>query len=399
MKNPRLAVLLVTIAFALTYAEADNIQPVYVSHNESFTDVNIIVYNKTGSIYMDETFLTSDARTTAVLILRDINSSYDDVFNYSVQVNISGTWTWLDDLNHTEGYLGRGNLSALDEYLPLDGSKAMTGNLDLGDHNISNVVHLNPTAGLLNLTENLSMGYGLATSFCFRDPEMATLGENAALANAFGFYNQYSNVYLGVAAGPALYANFDSTNPFRIGVSGTVPVEIYGTEEALGGKRLTINVTADGIPDYMASGGWHNFTDDNITTDNTVVANQFCDLDGQCWIASTPINKTFSFVISDPAAGDIYPLRWAIQDYTVTQILGITTGSSEPEAVAGIWECDADCGSCSVIDNHWTISDTQYSDTSFTNPSVDSGDCIKVNVSSTSGTVDALTIQMSRVWT
>ena len=87
---------------------AQNIQPILITNNDSFTDARIIVSNWTHTIY-EETFLSSSTRTTAIVYLSGFNSSYQQNVNYSVSLNVSGDWQNIDGLNNTVGYFGRGN--------------------------------------------------------------------------------------------------------------------------------------------------------------------------------------------------------------------------------------------------------------------------------------------------
>lgn len=85
-----------------------NFQPIYVVDNDSFTDVWIKVRNSTNDEIHDEVFLSGSTRTEAVVYINDINSTMNMQYNYSLAVNISGTWEWTE--NDTLGYFGRGDL-------------------------------------------------------------------------------------------------------------------------------------------------------------------------------------------------------------------------------------------------------------------------------------------------
>jgi len=86
----------------------------YVSHVESFFGVEFIVYNVSGDIFHDEYFHASSTRSSASVYLTDLSSTYRQNVSYFVRVNDSdsGEMEYIDALNGTAGYIGRGNVNA-----------------------------------------------------------------------------------------------------------------------------------------------------------------------------------------------------------------------------------------------------------------------------------------------
>lgn len=104
--------ILVFMVLFLASSTSGSIQPVnlLVNSTSGFTDARVVVVNSSNDVVYDEIFLSATTRTSATFYLWPNNTYYDEVFNYSVQVNQSGVWNWLNPLNNTLDYFGRGTL-------------------------------------------------------------------------------------------------------------------------------------------------------------------------------------------------------------------------------------------------------------------------------------------------
>ena len=130
-------IFLILIGVALATTEYD-MQPLYITHNESFTDIHVVVDCWNVSVCNDihnQWDLSASTRDEAVFYLTDTeNSSYDMTYRYHVAVNISGTMEWI--LNDTFGYFGRANNFTRDTYVVgdfvVDKNATVLSNLGVG---------------------------------------------------------------------------------------------------------------------------------------------------------------------------------------------------------------------------------------------------------------------------
>jgi len=100
-------ILCVLLLLAVSGETATYFQPVFVpEYNESFTDIRVIVYNETGDEIHNEVFLSATTRTSAVVYLNNVDSYGNVRYNYTLELNVSGTW--INARNNTQGYLSRG---------------------------------------------------------------------------------------------------------------------------------------------------------------------------------------------------------------------------------------------------------------------------------------------------
>jgi hypothetical protein len=108
--------LLILLLIFPIFTSSQNIQPLSVSYNESFNSINVTAINVSGDVIEEEYFYSTVDRNYTTVYLTDLDSTYDEVVNYSAAVNLSsGSWRWI--YADVLGYLGRGNLTI--ENLPI----------------------------------------------------------------------------------------------------------------------------------------------------------------------------------------------------------------------------------------------------------------------------------------
>lgn len=110
-------------------------------------------------------------------------------------------------------------------------------------------------------------------------------------------------------------------------------------------------------------------------------------------IAETPVTNTYSksFVITNPTAGMTYALWKSPANITIIEINAVQIGGTN--LVGSLTECDANGLNPVAVDStDMTITTSNTSKTSFTNPSIDSGDWIGWKNTSVSGAVGRLMV-------
>lgn len=113
------------------------------------------------------------------------------------------------------------------------------------------------------------------------------------------------------------------------------------------------------------------------------------------WLETNPINltsvKSKSFVITNPTAGMTYALWKAPANITITSINAVQIGGTN--LVGILTECDANGLNPVAVDStDMTITTSNVSKTSFSNPSIDSGDWIGWKNTNVSGAVSRLMV-------
>jgi hypothetical protein len=102
------AALVILALYALiSSVSATNLQPVSVTYNETFYDVNITVRNSTGTIVWSQLFLSPTAKTAFMGYVEGYTSTYSELYNFTARVNLT-SGGWREIYNNTLGYLGRG---------------------------------------------------------------------------------------------------------------------------------------------------------------------------------------------------------------------------------------------------------------------------------------------------
>lgn len=93
---------------------AENFAPVIFSYNNSgFTDAYIPVWDSQGNLFAEEYFPSLTSRKDVVFVITNFteeNTQYNGNYTFSIQVkdNITEDWVWIDELNYTLGWFGRG---------------------------------------------------------------------------------------------------------------------------------------------------------------------------------------------------------------------------------------------------------------------------------------------------
>lgn len=100
--------------------------------------------------------------------------------------------------------------------------------------------------------------------------------------------------------------------------------------------------------------------------------------------------KTRSFVIPSPTASSDFPFWQSKYAITITAVSAICLNGTN--VVGQLQEYNGTAGSAVDVDSDWTITTSEYTDTSFSNAAIDAGDWIGWKTTSVSGTVDYLIV-------
>lgn len=146
-----------------------------------------------------------------------------------------------------------------------------------------------------------------------------------------------------------------------------------------GGKYLTMLGTT--APAQTANGAFSWDTDDFrlITGDGTNTVS-----------LATKI-KTRSFVIGSPATGSDFVFWQPKYGIVITAVSAICSGGTN--VVGQLQEYNSTAGSPADVDSaDWTITTSEYTDSSFTNATIDAGDWVGWKTTSVSATVNFLSV-------
>lgn len=103
------------------------------------------------------------------------------------------------------------------------------------------------------------------------------------------------------------------------------------------------------------------------------------------------MTKTFPLVIQNPGESHDFPFWQTGKKIVITGVSAVCTGGTN--VIGALDEYNATGTSVdAVVDSDWTITTSEFTDTSFTNADIDAGDWVGFHVTSVSGTVNFLSI-------
>jgi len=213
----RILILSFFVFFSIIVSAQLNQQTVFVSNNDSFTTVRVYVVNTSNDNVYDRYFPSTTTRNSDVFYLQNLNSTFGEVYNYSVQVNVSGDMQWISQRNNTMDYLGRsanynqdillnGKLNITDSGSPLN---IMMDYQGISTVNIENVnTGIAPVVGsLIQMTNDLGYWSGLGMT------NSKTTLQDGIFNNTQHLYNQgYAATLITVNGNQPILFNFDSSD-------------------------------------------------------------------------------------------------------------------------------------------------------------------------------------------